>query len=174
EALRALGMELARVAPSTSGTLFARGLLQASRAAAAGTGAVSAAGSGVSGGAGSSAEGEAGAEAGPSQIALAATLVLAAIEGIQKAGKAQPGDRTMLDALVPATQALQEAAARGDSPQAAAAAAAQAAREGAEATKDLEPKVGRASWIAERAMGNVDAGARAIAVIATAVAAALA
>ena len=153
EALRALGMELARVAPSTSGTLFARGLLQASRVSAA------------------TAADAAGDDAPASPVAEAAVLLHAAIEGIQKAGKAEPGDRTMLDALVPAAQALQEAAARGDSPKAAAESAAQAAREGAEATKDLEPKIGRASWIAERARGNVDAGARAIAVIATAIAA---
>jgi dihydroxyacetone kinase len=154
EALRALGMELARVAPSTSGTLFARGLLQASRVAAA-----------------SAADDSADGEAESSPVTQAAVLVHAAIEGIQKAGKAQPGDRTMLDALAPAAQALQEAAARGDSPKAAAESAAEAAREGAEATKDLEPKIGRASWIAERARGNVDAGAQAVAVIATAIAA---
>jgi Dak2 domain-containing protein len=219
EALRALGMELARVAPSTSGTLFARGLLQASRTAAAaagaGTGASSTGGSSAGASAapaagaaapGTAAQGDAAgdaaeaspgagapapgdvAEASPgagaaapldtagnaataSPVAQAAALVQAAIEGIQKAGKAQPGDRTMLDALVPAAQALQEAAVRGDSPKAAAEAATRAARDGAEATKDLEPKIGRASWIAERARGNVDAGARAIAVIAAAIAA---
>jgi dihydroxyacetone kinase len=147
EALRALGMELARAAPSTSGTLFARGLLQAGR--------------------------QAPAHAGDSPVAMAAALVQAAIEGIQKAGKAQPGDRTMLDALAPMARALQEAADRGEPPKAAATAAAEAARAGAEATKDLEPKVGRASWIADRAKGNVDGGAQAVAIIATAIAAAL-
>jgi dihydroxyacetone kinase len=159
EALRALGMELARVAPSTSGTLFARGLLQASRAAAA-----MAADLGDA----------AGGAAQLSRVAQSAALLRAAIEGIQKAGKAQPGDRTMLDALVPAAQALERAAARGDSPKAAADAAALAAWEGAAATKEMEPKIGRASWIAERAQGNVDAGACAIAVIATAIASAIA
>jgi len=159
EALRALGMELAKVAPSTSGTLFARGLLQASRAAAA-----MAADLGDAAG---------GAEQ-LSRVAQSAALVRAAIEGIQKAGKAQPGDRTMLDALVPAAQALERAAVRGDSPKDAAQAAADAANEGAEATKALEPKVGRASWIAERARGNIDAGAYAVSVIAAAIATAIA
>jgi dihydroxyacetone kinase len=147
EALRALGRELARCAPSTSGTLFARGLLQAGR--------------------------EAASRPDEPPAALAAALVTAAIEGIQRAGKAQPGDRTMLDALVPAAAALQDAAARAEPAAAAVAAAAQAAQAGAAATKDLEPKVGRASWIAERARGNVDGGARAVAIIAAAVASAL-
>ena len=147
EALRALGRELARCAPSTSGTLFARGLLQAGR--------------------------EAASRPDEPPAALAAALVTAAIEGIQRAGKAQPGDRTMLDALVPAAAALQDAAARAEPAATAVAAAAQAAQAGAAATKDLEPKVGRASWIAERARGNVDGGARAVAIIAAAVASAL-
>jgi dihydroxyacetone kinase len=147
EALRALGMELARAAPSTSGTLFARGLLQAGR--------------------------QAPAHAEDPPVATAAALVRAAIEGIQKAGKAQPGDRTMLDALVPMAAALEQAADRGEPLKAAATAAAEAARAGAEATKDLEPRVGRASWIADRARGNVDGGAQAVAIIATAVAAAV-
>jgi dihydroxyacetone kinase len=147
EALRALGRELARCAPSTSGTLFARGLLQAGR--------------------------EAASRPDEPPAALAAALVTAAIEGIQRAGKAQPGDRTMLDALVPAAAALQDAAARAEPAAAAVAAAAQAAQAGAAATKDLEPKVGRASWIADRARGNVDGGARAVAIIAAAVASAL-
>jgi dihydroxyacetone kinase len=147
EALRALGMELARCAPSTSGTLFARGLLQAGR--------------------------EAVSRPDEPPAALAAALVTAAIEGIQRAGKAQPGDRTMLDALVPAAAALQDAAARAEPTATAVAAAAQAAQAGAAATKDLEPKVGRASWIADRARGNVDGGARAVAIIAAAVASAL-
>jgi len=147
EALRALGRELARCAPSTSGTLFARGLLQAGR--------------------------EAASRPDEPPAALAAALVTAAIEGIQRAGKAQPGDRTMLDALVPAAAALQDAAARAEPAATAVAAAAQAAQAGAAATKDLEPKVGRASWIADRARGNVDGGARAVAIIAAAVASAL-
>jgi dihydroxyacetone kinase-like protein len=147
EALRALGRELARCAPSTSGTLLARGLLQAGR--------------------------EAGDHADDPPVGQAAALVRAGIAGIQKAGKAQPGDRTMLDALMPLAAALQDAADRGEPPAAATAAAAQAARAGAESTKDLEPKVGRASWIPDRARGNVDAGAHAVAIIAAAVATAV-
>jgi dihydroxyacetone kinase len=144
EALRALGMEIARCAPSTSGTLIARGLLQAGR--------------------------EASGHAGDPPAAQAAALVRAAIAGIQKAGKAEPGDRTMLDALVPAAEALQHAADDGADLAAALAAAATAADAGARATTDMEPKVGRASWIADRARGHVDGGARVVAIIATAVA----
>ena len=147
EALRALGMELARSAPSTSGTLFARGLLQAGR--------------------------EAADLAGLSPIPLAAALLQAGVNGIERAGKAQPGDRTMLDALVPMVEALRDAAARGDPPAAAASSAADAASAGAEATRLLEAKIGRASWIPDRARGNVDGGAYAVAVIAHAVARAL-
>jgi len=154
EALRALGMELARCAPSTSGTLFARGLLQAGRAAA-----------------GPDAAGP--DEPAASPVARAAALLTAAIEGIQRAGKAEPGDRTMLDALVPAAAALRDAAGRGEPLAAAAAGAARAAGTGAAATRDMEPKAGRASWIAGRARGNVDGGARAVAIIAAAVASAL-
>jgi dihydroxyacetone kinase len=148
EALRALGRELARCAPSTSGTLLARGLLQAAR--------------------------EADALAGEPPAAQAAALVRAAIAGIQRAGKAAPGDRTMLDALDPAAAALQDSADRAQPAAVAAAAAAQAAQAGASATAGLEPKVGRASWIPDRARGNVDAGAHAVAIIAAAVASALA
>jgi dihydroxyacetone kinase len=152
EALRCLGTEIARAAPSTSGTLLARGLLQAARAAAA----------------------QPPADAAPDEpVTLAAALVQAGIEGIERAGKAQPGDRTMLDALGPAAAAIRAAADRGQPPAAAAAAAAAAASAGADSTRLMRPKIGRASWIPERAGGHVDAGARAVAVIAAAVAQAL-
>lgn len=157
EALRSLGMEIARCAPSTSGTLFARGLLQAGREA----------------GTWEAGDREAGYRAADQPVALAAALIRAGIEGVERAGKAQPGDRTMLDALVPVLEALQGAAEGGEGPQAAAAAAAEAARTGAESTRLMEAKVGRASWIPERAKGNVDGGAQAVAVIAEAVAAAM-
>jgi dihydroxyacetone kinase len=143
-ALRMLGMELASSAPSSSGTLFARGLLQAGR--------------------------EAENRPNDPPVAQAATLVRAGIEGIERAGKAQQGDRTMLDALIPLLDALQRAADRGELPPAAAMAAAEAANAGAEATRHLEPKIGRAKWIPERAKGNVDGGARAVALIAGAIA----
>jgi dihydroxyacetone kinase len=140
-------MELASSAPSTSGTLFARGLLQAGR--------------------------EAGNFSSEPPVAQAAILVRAGISGIQRAGKAQQGDRTLLDALYPLLDALQRAADQGQPQATAAAAAAEAAHAGADATRRLEPKIGRARWIPERAQGNVDAGAYAVALIAAAIASAI-
>ncbi len=144
EALRSLGMAIARAAPSTAGTLLSRGLLQASR--------------------------EAGNGIGDQPVDVAATLVRAGIAGIQKAGKARPGDRTLLDALVPLADALDSSARRRDGLAAATASAAAAAKAGAESTAQMEATIGRASWIPERARGNVDAGAYAVAVIAAAIA----
>ena len=76
----------------------------------------------------------------------------------------------MLDALVPLADALDNSALRGDAPAAATASAAVAARAGADSTAQMEAKIGRASWIPERAQGNVDGGAYAVAVIAAAIA----
>ena len=144
EALRSLGMAIARAAPSTAGTLLARGLIQAGR--------------------------EAGNHEADQPVPVAAALVRAGIGGIQKAGKAQPGERTMLDALVPLADALDNSALRGDAPAVATASAAVAARAGADSTAQMEATIGRASWIPDRAKGNVDAGAYAVAVIAAAIA----
>jgi dihydroxyacetone kinase-like protein len=100
-----------------------------------------------------------------------ATLVAglrAAAEGIMARGKAELGDKTLLDALVPATDALEQALAAGED---GAAAFATTARERAEATKKLQARRGRASYTGERSIGSVDAGAIAVAVMAEAVAA---
>ena len=92
------------------------------------------------------------------QVAIAAALK-AAEEGIAARGKATRGQRTALDALGPAADAF---AAAPDLAQAWQAAAA-AATAGAEATAAMDPVHGRAGWIAERAKGNPDAGATAVA-----------
>jgi dihydroxyacetone kinase-like protein len=100
-----------------------------------------------------------------------ATLVAAlraAADGIKARGKAELGDKTLLDALVPATDALEEAVASGTDP---AAAFATTARETAEATKELQARRGRASYTGERSIGSVDAGAIAVAVMAEQIAA---
>ena len=100
-----------------------------------------------------------------------ATLVAglrAAAEGIMARGKAELGDKTLLDALVPATDALEQALASGGDP---AQAFATAARAAAEATKELQARRGRASYTGERSIGSVDAGAIAVAVLAEAIAA---
>jgi dihydroxyacetone kinase len=78
------------------------------------------------------------------------------VAAIGELGGAKPGDRTMLDALVPASEALS----RTGSLQAAAA----AAEIGADATSAMAPRVGRASYLGDRAMGFPDAGAVAVTV----------
>ena len=74
-------------------------------------------------------------------------------------GKAQLGERTLLDALHPAIAALNEAADLASGLNAAAI----AARNGAKATSQMTPRHGRAGWIGERAKGLEDAGANVIA-----------
>jgi dihydroxyacetone kinase-like protein len=81
------------------------------------------------------------------------------LEGIQQRGKAQPGDKTMVDALLPAVEAL-EAAAAAQQPVAVALAAAQAAAEqGMRHTIGLQASKGRASYLGPRAIGHQDPGA---------------
>ncbi|HET6449106.1 MAG TPA: dihydroxyacetone kinase subunit DhaL [Conexibacter sp.] len=96
----------------------------------------------------------------------------AAAEGIKQRGKAQEGDKTLLDALVPATDRLETELAEGADPGAAVACAAQTAREAAEATAQLVARRGRASYAGERSKGSVDAGAIAVAAMFEAVSAA--
>ena len=88
-----------------------------------------------------------------------ARLARAALEGIQQRGKAQVGDKTVLDALVPAVAALEEAAQAGLSPAEAVTRAAAAARSGAEATTGMLSRTGRAGWLQERSVGHPDPGA---------------
>lgn len=91
-------------------------------------------------------------------------MLLAAIDGIKARGRAEAGDKTLLDALIPMTSAIQQAGSEGRP--ALPALAARAARAGAEATRDLQARRGRASYAGERSIGVVDAGAVAVAVIA--------
>jgi dihydroxyacetone kinase-like protein len=79
----------------------------------------------------------------------------AGLEGVQARGKAQPGDKTMLDALTPAVAAL-EAAPDLDT---GLTAASDAAREGMEATIPLVARKGRASYLGERSADHQDPGA---------------
>ena len=98
-------------------------------------------------------------------------MLRAAAVGISARGKAVLGEKTLLDALIPATDTIEEAVGRGDSPAAIARAAADATAEAAEATKKLEAKRGRASYTGERSIGSVDAWAMALAIIAEQIAA---
>lgn len=93
-------------------------------------------------------------------------MLRAAIEGIKARGGASLGEKTLLDALVPMTDTIEERLAAGDAPADVAKAAAVAARTAAEATKELEAKRGRAAYTGERSIGSVDPGAIAVAVLA--------
>jgi dihydroxyacetone kinase len=133
DAIRAVGTEIARRAPSTSGTLVAFAFLAAARV------------------------GDVDAEAASTR---AIPYLQAGAESIATRGKVSVGDRTMLDALSPAVEAFRSSIERGESVAAAARSAAAAADEGAKATASMTPTVGRASWLIERARDSEDAGAR--------------
>jgi dihydroxyacetone kinase-like protein len=89
----------------------------------------------------------------------------AALEGIAELGAAVPGDKTMVDALGPANDALRAALADGLPLEAALAAAAEAAEEGARATIPLQARKGRASYLGERSIGHQDPGATSAALV---------
>jgi dihydroxyacetone kinase/dihydroxyacetone kinase-like protein len=95
----------------------------------------------------------------------AVAMLRAAAEGIKARGQSDVGDKTLLDALVPLTDRLEQELQNGSDGAAALSAAAEAARDAAEATKDMVAKRGRASYTGERSRGSVDAGAMAVAVI---------
>ncbi|HEX4733129.1 MAG TPA: dihydroxyacetone kinase subunit DhaL [Thermoleophilaceae bacterium] len=96
--------------------------------------------------------------------ALAGALE-AAIAAVVDLGAAAPGDKTMIDALVPAAEALRRALEADASLQAAIAAASEAAEEGAKATTPLLARKGRASYLGERSIGHQDPGATSAALI---------
>ena len=85
-----------------------------------------------------------------------------AVDGIKKRGKAEVGDKTMLDCLVPAVEAFKKELAGGASPEVALKAALTAAEEGVKATIPMMSKHGRASWHREKTIGVQDAGATAM------------
>jgi phosphoenolpyruvate---glycerone phosphotransferase subunit DhaL len=87
----------------------------------------------------------------------------AAIEGIKQRGNSDLGDKTLLDALVPATDELD--ASLGDGAAGALEKAAATARTSAEATKGMLAQRGRASYTGERSRDSVDAGAMGVAVM---------
>lgn len=90
-------------------------------------------------------------------------LLAKAVEGVQKRGGAKLGDKTLLDALIPAAEAVKanadkefiEAMKEG----------AKAAAAGAEKTKEISATKGRASYVGERSLSHPDAGAMAIGII---------
>ena len=136
DAIRRCGTEIARRAPSTGGTLIAFAFMAAAKAVVA---------------------------PGAPAVERAAAYLDAAAESIAQRGRVAPGDRTMLDALRPAADAVRAAADGGEGVAAATSEAARAADQGAKATATMVAKVGRAGWLAARAAGHEDAGARLVA-----------
>ena len=148
--LHGLGLVLQAALGGTSGPLYAVGLVRAAaRLRAAGE-------SGVAG-------------ASDWSGALAD-----ACAGVVELGGAGRGDRTMLDALLPAADALSAALEAGRPPREAVAEAAAAAEAGAKATAGMAPRRGRSSYLGDRALGHPDPGAEAVAVWLRAVARSLA
>ncbi|MFC5928968.1 dihydroxyacetone kinase subunit L [Cryobacterium melibiosiphilum] len=92
-------------------------------------------------------------------------MLRAAIEGIKARGKSDLGDKTLLDALVPATDALEAELIAGTDAQTALERAAVVARASADATTSMQARRGRASYTGERSIGSPDPGAVAVAVI---------
>lgn len=126
------GMEMNRNAPSTMGTLLSAGVMSLGK--------------------------EFKGKAGLTDEDVAKIPSLLASE-IMKRGKAAAGDKTILDALIPMADAVQETFTEADDIREAYRAGAKAAAAGAENTRGMTAKTGRASWIAERTKDNLDGGA---------------
>lgn len=136
------GMAINKAAPSTLGTLIATALMRAGKEVK-----------------------------GKTELSAQELVAMfnAADEGVQQRGKANLGDKTVVDALHPASVAFAEAIAAGADLQAAGLAALQAARVGRDQVTPLRSKIGRASWVGERTEGKVDPGCEALVVILNAV-----
>ena len=96
-------------------------------------------------------------------LAAIAAGAEAAAQGIMQRGGAQAGDKTLLDALLPAVEALKSAVSEGRSLAEALQAGARAAADGAAATTTWQSKFGRAAWLQERTIGTPDGGATVVA-----------
>jgi len=88
-----------------------------------------------------------------------ATALRAGVDGVVARGRAEPGDKTMVDALLPAVDALDAALAAGAGLAEALRQAADAAAAGRDATLPLVARKGRASYLGERSAGHLDPGA---------------
>ena len=89
----------------------------------------------------------------------------AALAGVQQLGAAREGDKTMVDALAPATRAFGTAIAEGAAPDDALSSLAEAASAGATATISMQALKGRASYLGPRSVGHEDPGAASVALI---------
>ncbi len=102
------------------------------------------------------------------------TALQAALEGVRMRGKAQVGDKTMIDALVPAVEAFDEAVRSGSTLADAAGAARDGAEHGRDSTTPMLARKGRASYLGERSIGHLDPGSVSTALLFAALAKALA
>ncbi|MFJ8625147.1 dihydroxyacetone kinase subunit DhaL [Kitasatospora sp. NPDC093550] len=102
---------------------------------------------------------------GPADPAALAEALSAGLDAIRLLGKADPGDKTIVDAWTPAVAAFRATAATGAPLPEAATAAAEAAEQGARATTPLQARKGRASYLGERSIGHQDPGATSTALI---------
>ena len=108
--------------------------------------------------------GEGAGESDPDCTAVA-QIFASGLNAILKQTRARKGDKTMMDALEPAVAAVGRTAAAGDQISAVLESAAAAALEGADATKTLVARFGRAKFLGEKTLGHADAGATSVALI---------
>lgn len=131
DVLRSAAKEIARANPSTMSALLAGGFLQAAK--------------------------EVGDD--PVDLAGAVRAGRAIFDSIATKGKSALGDKTILDAIGPSLDALEQVGARSASTSDALEAAIEAASRGIEETTPLASKKGRAKWVGERGQGQADPGA---------------
>jgi phosphoenolpyruvate---glycerone phosphotransferase subunit DhaL len=103
--------------------------------------------------------GTTGGASGSTDAAGLVAALKAAVGAVQSRGKAEPGDKTMLDALLPAIDAMESSLADGGTLADALAAGTAAAEEGMRATIPMLARKGRASYLGERSIGHQDPGA---------------
>lgn len=126
------GMTLASAAPSTMGTLMATGLMRAGKAIKGKTGI---------------------------NLADFALMMKDFVNGIIERGKAKPGDKTIIDSLLPASKALRLASEKDESLKEGFREAYRSAEKGVEVTKEMVSKHGKALYHIERSAGKEDPGA---------------
>lgn len=86
-------------------------------------------------------------------------MLRAGLAGVADLGSAKPGDKTLLDALIPAADAFDDATSRGETFEVALTLMATAAEQGRDRTRDMVARIGRAARLGERSRGTIDAGA---------------
>ena len=94
-----------------------------------------------------------------------ASMFEAGLECVSKRTKAQVGDKTIMDAMIPAVKEVRQGADKGLGIGAILEKAAEAARKGADSTKDLQPRLGRAKNAGEQSLGHEDPGAVSVSLI---------